>query len=234
MHPDQVGASLRSNLLYRYLVLNKNYDVVQVRNYLWMIRKDRLHTLQGLENTVFPSTDEESEDHLNNVFRVANLGMIPASWGRSYSSLSKTFHPVQKIDISHKIEFIPSVKPGENTSRLDGDTSSLLFDIREFNMNGRDAGLVSFSFKCEEAVDLPVVELSWSSMTHPENAATTLNFAGKNGDIIVPLDANPAWLLTDRVQTLGFKLKDKNSCKSFTIDKIVFQQRNAIAKMSGN
>ena len=229
---DGGSASLRSYLMYRYLLLLPNYKVVQTESQVWLIREDRLKRLIGLDIKSQSSINEAPSSLVNSIFRVPDLGDIPASWGRSYANLNKIFHNVHRVSEGRPVSSVNSIAILKNNNyQVTGEDPFVTFDVRDLHLSGKDVGLISFSFTCERGSGPdPKVEFYWSSETLPQTELTVSRFNGKNGNLILPIDATPSWLLTENLQTIRFDIANKDSCKTFTIKNINFLQRNSVSQ----
>ena len=231
IYHDGGSASLRAYLLYRYLLLNLDYRVVQIGKYIWLIREDRINNLAELEVKSISLVNDSPDNLINNIFRVADLRLIPASWGRSFSSLSQTFHLINNITDSKLVTINSITRTGNGSFQPSGEDPFLRFDIQGLHIDGEDAGLLSFDFKCEINGSDPIIEVYWANEMFRENELMVSRFLGKDGVLIVPLDATPAWLLARKLKSIRIDIADKNSCKTFTINNIQLLQRNSISKM---
>ena len=229
---DGGGASLRSYILYRYLLLLPNYKLVQTESQVWLIREDRLKRLIGLNIKSQSSINEDPNSLLNRIFRVPDLRDIPASWGRSYANLSKIFHNVHRVSEKRPISSVHSIAILKNNSyQVIGKDPFVTFDVSDLHLSGKDVGLISFDFTCERGAGPdPQIEFFWSSETLPQTELTVSRFNGKNGNLILPIDSTPSWLLTENLQTIRFDIANENSCKTFTIRNINFLQRNSVSQ----
>ena len=229
---DNININLRSYLLYRYLILDPNYKVAQIGQYLWLIRKDRINHLTELNIKSITSIDASPKNIINKFFRGINLRYIPASWGRSFISLKNTLHKVNAITNDCLPELNSVIKTKNNTYQIIDKNPVIRFDIQDLNINGKAAGILSFNFNCENTKYSPIIKLYWSSKLYPESELTACEFVGKNGVLIVPMETIPAWLLSEKINSISFVIQDKNLCKTFSINDITFFQRNAIAKIN--
>lgn len=227
---DGGGASLRSYLLYRWVMLRPDYEVVHLEELVWLIRKDRIARLGGLEADGHQPTADNPERLVNDMFRVPYLANVPASWGRSQASLE---HALFSAITSSPLEFVgahsvQTIKSGRY--RVVGEDPHVVFDISSLNVDGKDVGLIGFDFHCKRSFGPePVIELYWSSGNLAHNESTAVRFAGREGRLLVPIDSTPSWLLTTDLQTLRFDLQDRTSCETFSLSNISLLQRTVVA-----
>lgn len=227
---DGGGANLRSYLLYRYLLLLPNYKVVKTSTQVWLLRSDRLARLNTLNINYQSSINDAPDNLLNNIFRVPDLLDIPASWGRSYKKLNNSFYFVYKVSEKKSASNLNSLEILKNNYyQINGDDPSITFDISDLNLNGKDVGLISFDFKCDDNLEpFPKIEFYWDSNTVSQGEMTVTRFNARNGRLVVPVDSVPSWLLTNNLRTIRFDLLTQKSCKVFKIGNINLLQRNSV------
>jgi hypothetical protein len=225
---DGGPSSLRSNLVYRELMLSNDYKVVAVGGQVWMIRSDRLGRLRPDAATSIVDLNESAVNMLDPIYRKQNLEFLPASWGRSSRSLSSKFSAVFRI-ATEKPDSGKSVDAlGEGRYLITGEDPHVRFDLSANNLAGRQAGLLSFDFSCESPDAVPTIGLHWSTPKTPEGSTTFLTFRGQQGRLIVPVDSAPSWLLADRIGTVRFDIDgDDTGCKKFSIRNVELLARKA-------
>ena len=205
---DGGPASLRAYLLYRYLLLNSRYQVLKIDNMVWLMKSDRIGLLDKNDISHISAINDSPSNVLRDVFRIGFLENIPASWGLSFSTLQD------------KMKAVGHVAGGNDNSTI---------DISRLHLKGRDIGILSVDFACEKTSDrVPVIKLYWSSSTNPESEATVLRFNGSNGRLLVPVDADPAWLLAPQILSLRFVLEDPTVCRIYRVDNLTLYQRGKI------
>lgn len=136
----------------------------------------------------------------------------------------------------HKVQVLDDVVPSNINSvvgksnglyRVIGEDPFIQFDIAKFHLKGRDTGIISFDFFCENAEGTPVIEIYWSSLNSAESELTVVRLDSRNGRLIVPMSAMPAWLLASHVLSVRFDLQNRASCGAFKFENIKFLQRNS-------
>ena len=224
---DGGSASLRSNLLYRYLLLRPDYKVVQVGKQIWLIKMNRMNRISGVNLKSISDVDDSPSNPIHGVFRVSDLRAIPASWGRSFATLKRGMRQVHTISGDNPISLNSAVQLDRGKYLVNGDNPSVSFDISYSHLKGRDVGIVSFSFSCEGIGPPPEVTIHWSSLNNAESELTSVRLEGRNGRMIVPIDAAPAWLLAKEIRSIRFGISDQKSCRVFSIQDVAFFRRRA-------
>jgi hypothetical protein len=225
---DGGPSSLRSNLVYRELMLSNNYKVVVADGQVWMIRSDRMKKLNLDATTSVADLNESAVSVLDLIYRKQDLESLPASWGRSSQSLQSKVSSVLKIPTE-----IPDTGKSINTLGgsqylIVGEDPQVRFNVAASNLSGRQAGLLSFDFSCESPEAVPTIGLYWTTPKTSEGSTTFLTFRGHQGRLIVPVDSAPSWLLADRIDTVRFDIDgDSAGCKKFAIRNVELLARKA-------
>ncbi|GAH03607.1 unnamed protein product, partial [marine sediment metagenome] len=147
---DGGPASLRSPLLYRFVILQPGFVQVSIDGIDWLIARDRLNRLPDLDlletfelNDVFPN-------RIHELFKTTDLKYIPASWGRSASTLEPKMTVIQFVN-KNKQPWVHSVNSLENGHFLvTGDDPHVRFNVSSWELKGQDAGILGFDFFCEK------------------------------------------------------------------------------------
>ena len=223
---DGTPASLRSNLLYRYLLLQPDYRVALIGNQTWLIRKDRLARISGMD-VISISNADDSSTLIQDIFGVPDLRSIPASWGRSFTSLKGGLRLVRLLSNDEPRSLNSVTDAGNGHYLVNGPNPSVRFDISDWHLKGSDVSIVAFDFACEQIKPSPIVTIRWTSSSNGEGESTALRFRGRNGRMVVPVDAMPAWLLAKDIRSIRFGVSDRNSCRAFWIENVGFFQRRA-------
>ncbi|CAG9177798.1 hypothetical protein CURE108131_05475 [Cupriavidus respiraculi] len=225
---DGGPASLRANLLYRFLMLETGYKVVTFRNLVWLMRPDRVVRLAPEWHAEISELSDAPSNPVNAVFRVPNLQWIPASWGRSAATLEPRMRTVQRLPADATAIYTDVVREPDGAYRVTGADPHITFDISSWGLAGRQAGIVGFDFSCEAAGPPPVIEFYWATDRTDESEGTVLRFNGRSGRILVPVDSAPAWLLAKQIRRIRFDVGSPESCRSFRVDNIRLNQRPGI------
>ncbi len=217
---------LRSALTYRYVLLHPGYRVVETKGQVWLVRDDRAARLVGAEATI-SEVDGAATSPLNRVLRPADLRLVPASWGRSASSLEPKMRLVRELPQG----WLPSASAsvdieGNGRYLVTGPDPFVRFDLSGWGLSGQDAGILSFDFHCQRIGSPPLVAVTWATDRNAESELTAVGFDGPDGHLIVPLDAAPAWLLANRIRSIRFGVVDEHSCLTFSVENVRFLQRH--------
>jgi len=221
---DGGPASLRSYLLYRYALLSPGYQIAKVNQQVWLIREDRVDRLRAISGVSLWHVDDSLANPLTKIYWTQDLKAVPASWGRSLSSLKTK---MQKVPVAPSMSGFNSIKPLDHGEFLiEGADPYVRYDISKANLSGKDAGLLSFEFSCEDPSASPMVNIYWASSGNPEGAQTVFSFKGESGHLIVPVDSAPAWLLASKLLTLRFDIEEgAETCTKFKLQNIELMRR---------
>jgi hypothetical protein len=222
---DGGPASLRSPLLYRFVMLQSGFVSANVDGFDWLVSKERVDRLPKSGLRRISEVDDALPSSIHNLFKTTDLRFIPASWGRSASSLEpnmKLVRPVDK-DLQPGLNSVDQIDNGHFL--VTGADPYVRYDLSGWKLSGRDAGVLGFDFFCEISGPVPIIEIFWASSRNHERGETRIQLNGVDGRLIVPLDADPAWLLAEEIKSLRFDVLDQSSCKSFKIEDIELFQR---------
>lgn len=226
--------SFRSPLLYRYIILQPNYMAVNVNGLYWLIDKSRMSRVPRPDIRLIAQVDDTLPSSIHKLFKITDLRYIPASWGHSAVLLESEMTLVHTLK-SDSHSLLHSIEKIDNSRfMITGIDPFIRFNISDWNLMGREAGVLSFDFSCEQHGPDPILELYWASSQNNESEQTVLRFNGVEGRLIIPLDADPAWLLADKIKSIRLDIANHRSCRSFSIDNIkLFQRANAFNAASG-
>lgn len=226
---DGGPSSLRSNLLYREVLLAKGYKLVSIDNFVWLVRADRVGRLTSGPPAVAVDLDSAAAVAvLDPIFHLQNLESLPASWGRSAKTLEKGLVPVLRIasDAPSSVNAVRALGGGRYA--MTGKDPYVRFDVSASKLSGRQAGLLSFEFSCESPDAVPMVGVHWSAQGQPEGAAAAMTFRGRQGRLIVPVDSAPSWLLAGRIDSVRFDVGGGvTGCETFAIRQVELMARRA-------
>jgi hypothetical protein len=222
---DGLPASLRAPLVYRHLLLN--YVPVTLGGYDFMVRPERLARV-GLTG-VAGQPDEEAFKILDRDFLLPNLEGLPLTWGKSEGSLADRMREILKLDSTRLGELADAARADEGVYRATGPAPKITFDLASSNLRGRDAGLLRFSYACLGKRAKPTFFVRW---TDEDGAHGRLRFPGRKGDMIVPLDAAPRWLLSGRLQTLTIEMTHAAGCETFALRDVALAQRKDVDEVA--
>lgn len=221
--------SLRSNLVYRDVLLWKGYKLATIGRQVWLIRDDRLQRLSSLPGVSIQDVDSSPASPLMSVFHESDLRSIPASWGRSDSTLHKSM--VSVLDVPPSM--ISVVNDADQTApgvfAVTGKDPFVRFDISTKQLRGDDAGLLSFDFSCVGAPRAePKLRVFWGSGKSQESMAASFVLDGRQGRLIVPVDSSPAWLLSPHIRTIRVDAETSlDACSQFSIRNLQLLRRQA-------
>jgi hypothetical protein len=226
---DGGTSAYRSHLLYRYLLAR--YVPVSVEGMIYMVRPDRLSRLAGYGDAQNLFDDGARLLLLDAVFRMKSIDELPVAWGRSLATLSPQLRQVQTIgpDLPLLLNSVKDIGGGQY--QIVGPAPSLTFDISRWNFNGREAGILTFAFSCGNSNKKPLVEVFWGAPATGPKEPTVVRLVAENGDLVVPLDAAPRWLLAKEISSLGFAIADPAQCPEFSITNIQLWQRTSVDKL---
>jgi hypothetical protein len=209
--------------------LEPGYKVVDIAGYAWLIRSDRIERISGMDVRYISDINDESSNIIHNIFRQRNLLDVPASWGRSFSTLKSKMRQVYEVpkDVPTTLNSVAQL--GNGHYRVIGDDPFVRFDISDLRLRGRDAGIMSFDFSCESigAPPAPGIEIYWASSGNAESEITSVILDGRSGLLIVPMDAAPAWLLATHILSLRLDIRNRKHCSEFKLENIRFFQRQS-------
>jgi hypothetical protein len=222
---DGITVAYRSHLLYRYLVMH--YVPVEINGLIYLVRPDRLTRRGYVEDAQEAGKTESRLKLVDTVFRMGFIEELPVSWGRSLKSLKNEMRLVKSVPTGSS-PLLHSVRDnGVGYYRIDGPNPSITFDVSEWKLNGRDAGILTFDFTCKDASKKPSLGVYWSSKTTGPSEATVVRFNARMGALVVPLDAAPRWLLAEGINTLRFDIADPAPCAAFSIVNVRLWQRTS-------
>jgi hypothetical protein len=215
---DGLRASLRTPLVYRYLLLH--FVPVEMGGYGFMVRTDRLARIDAATPD---APTEEALEILDHAFLSPHLYAIPYVWGRSAGALSSRMREVVHVDAT-QITPQQDTEPGsDGTFQITGAKPTVTLNIPAGQIRGRDAGLLQFELLCKNKHPKATVTVRWSS--HDDAADGKLTFWARNGVNIVPLDTAPRWLLAANVTEVALEITEPDGCTAFTLRDINFAQR---------
>ncbi len=225
---DSLTGSLRAPLVYRHLLLN--FAPVVIDGYDYMVRKDQAQRV-GLTTPADDSqTSEDDFTILERNFKPVDFDRMPLTFGKSIDRLEDRMRTVVALDKAYIDTLLDAEATGNDLYRVTGPTPGLTFDLSKANIRGRDAGLLSFDYECQNRNAKPAIELQWApagAAFDPRTADSrmTMAFPGGKGTMIVPLDTTPRWLLSPTLGKLHIQLKTPDGCTIFKLSNIVLAQR---------
>ncbi|WP_020564246.1 hypothetical protein [Methylosarcina fibrata] len=216
---DGGPASLRSYLLYKELV--SSYVPRVIGKYTFLIRADRIGTADR-------KTLPESLDILDPVFRAGDLQAIPNAWGRSWRQLKDRFTTIRPMKPTAIYHF---TRTETGVYRPTGDDPYFMFDISPYPLAGKEADFLLIDYACARnpAAPEPILELYWNTENDPQSEKTVLRFFGSGKKALIPMGAQPRWLLAERIVSFRLDLLDPNSCRELRLNSVELLKLNARA-----
>jgi hypothetical protein len=198
---DGGGLALRSPILYRFVL---DHYAPRMEDGIMV----------GLPRSGPPESAPEAELALfDQVFAVPDLQLIPVAWGRSWSSLKKRSVEVRSL------EKVPT--------RWEGD--KVIWDISGLSLEGRDAGLLTFRFRCDGPNGMARMRVQWRGDGQEAFGPTAISrFEAREGQLVVPLDAYPRWALLKQPRALLLALEPADACKHWEVDDAALAQRTSL------
>lgn len=226
--------SLRSPLVYRHALLQPGYLVAKGRGQIWLIRKDRIARIAEAGDFAVSEIDDAATNPVQQVFHLSDLKAIPASWGRSATSLEPNMRLVRDLSKSLLTANPLLARTTDGRYAASGPSTSFRLDLGDLGVAGRDAGILSFDFHCERLGARPNIEIRWATDRNPESELTALRFEAWDGRLIVPLDAAPTWLLAHRIRSMSLNVLGDPSCRTLSIQSIRLFQRHGADAVDGS
>jgi hypothetical protein len=213
---DGGPASLRSYLLYRELATSYTPEVIGAHTFL--IRPDRL-------GSVNPKPLPAQLDILDSAFRARDLYAIPNAWGRSWEQLKERFTVVQRVNPAGIYNF---THVGATGYRPTGEDPHFIFDIGQYHFAGKEVDFILVDYSCErpKSGPDPVLELYWETKNDPQSENTVLRFFGSGAKALIPVGAQPRWLLAERIESFRLDLQNPQSCSELRLNKVEMLRLN--------
>lgn len=220
---DGRSVSIRTYYLYRWVI--ENYIPVSINNIIIGVHKSKVNRFNNrFPNTILPVSSEDKMSLWDKVFLLYDLQQLPLSWGRSQEPLTK--------QMTEKDEVKFNVKSLHNVQAIDGEKYQIIgkdpfivYDISKYNLSGKDAGLLSFNFTCDNKNVKPRLQLFYSADDYAITPKTVVTFTVSNGPIIVPLDVMPRWISAKHIKKIRMNLYKQTDCKVFSIENLKINQR---------
>ena len=158
-------------------------------------------------------------------FSQSDFRKIPISWGSSINTLNSKMVLVH--DLNGVVPVLEQLSGDNLNYKITGPAPKLTYDLRSFNVSGRDAGMLKFNFSCDVDGIYPKFKVYWwGNDASKYFEASGITFTGGTGVLLVPLEATPYWLLSDKIKGMRIEIIDPMVCKKITINKISLLKRN--------
>ncbi len=228
---DNVTPSVRSHLVYRYIVMQPDFHYVRTRlGHSWLIRADRLSRIPTTMIDTVLSVQAAPGHPLDSLMKQDQLFGIASSWGRSAHTLSRKSEEIARFSHSEWLAMDSTHYNGDETYRLLGARPELAYDVRGRKLKGREAGLLSFDLVGVPPGRVCHIRVYWSAKGLPESEGTSMGMLARGGRNIVPLDAVPSWLLSDDLENIRLRVVDRTGIEEIRIGGVaLLQRRNALA-----
>jgi hypothetical protein len=213
---DGGPASLRSYLLYKELVVS--YIPRLIGEHSFLIRPDRL---PPDDRRILP----EQMAILDSAFRARDLYGIPNVWGRSWELLKNRFTVVQRVHPTKSSNF---TQDGAGSYRPTGEDPHLLFDIGQYHIAGKEVDFLLVDYSCTKLPSGPdpILELYWNTENDPQNENTVLRFFGSGTKALIPVGAQPRWLLAKHIDSFRLDLQHPGSCGELRLNRVEMLKLN--------
>jgi len=143
-------------------------------------------------------------------FYLRELKKLPVAWGRTMDSLRSRLKLVTELDADTAIlSDITRLRSQEYS--LSGSTPSISFDLKPHAISGKTTGVLGFEMSCENQQPIKIA-VSWMGTATPQPISTAV-FNGENGQLLIPLDYAPSWLLSDKLSSIKLRLENASSCR---------------------
>jgi hypothetical protein len=220
---DGRSVSIRTHRLYRWII--ENYVPVAIDNIIIGVHKDKINRFNSRFTEIKLAQSNEEEMLLwDKIFLLQDLQQLPISWGSSKKTLDKNM--IKNKEVKFTAKGFNNTKAIDNESyKVLGSDPFIVYDISKYNLAGKDAGLLSFDFTCDNKNAKPKLELYWSADDYGITEKTVVRFNVHNGHAIVPLDAMPRWMNARHIKNVRIDLQNQTDCKVFSIKNLNLNQR---------
>lgn len=197
LHWDGGGPSLRSPLLWRYVV--QRFVPAKIEGWWILVDPSRVDRVPKHADIATDATERLAM--LETAFPVRPLHKLPIAWGRSAESLL-TGHAFVVVarPVVRPVHGLEEVVGDPGVWRVGSAPVVLEVDLGADGQRGREAGLLILSVQLPPGVEASA-SIGWSSDIRAEPGhggpaeRTRLTCAIRTGPHIIPLDASADWLL---------------------------------------
>jgi hypothetical protein len=153
---------------------------------------------------------------LDSVFLVSDLRGLPSAWGKSWKSLESRFKKIAEapMTVDPSLTGAPSISPVAS------------FDLKSLALTGAEAdfGTVEFDLQTIPGQPDAAIVTSWTSASEPN--PPKVSCGALSPVLLLPLGAQPRWLLSDRLETFRIELVNPSSVRTFKIKKLTLWKLN--------
>jgi hypothetical protein len=224
---DGAPPSYRVYTIYRYLV--GRYAPVRIGDQVYLVTADRLRRLDSRRD--LQAARDDPAGLLDSIFRLPDLQGLPASWGASWATLESSVSRIRDLGEPTALQGARALGAGSYASEVGG--ASLTWDLSATSLAGRDAGMLTFDFACQEPSADITLEVRWAGPAAMPDATTTVRFRSARR-LAVPLDAAPRWLLAPAIGLLEIRVADSATCRQFSLGNVTLSQRRIAAAADAN
>ena len=206
--------SLRSYRWYRELI--SAYTPISMDGFSFLVDPKRLPAISLTTSARFGILDS--------AFFLPNLRALPSAWGRSWPLLKSRFKKVADVAVE------PDPASHARVVR------SAAFNLEPLNLTGGDADFATVEFDLKDRPDFdsaaadPMVTISWTSAG--EKRPPKQSFLAKSATELLPLGAQPRWLLSDKLQTLRLDLVSPGNLSVFRVKGLTLWKLNDLPNES--
>ena len=166
---------------------------------------------------------------LSKVLKINDLGQIPSSWGHSFEKLKGRVSYSNPFELTN-IERYNDVRFNENSITIAGKDPYIVINVKSLHWTGFKANLFKMRYKCispePNLTQTSRIQLFWTSDLSPSESETnSINLTANNGDLLVPLDAHPNWIMSKEISTIRIDF-DPELCDSVILDNSEMYTRN--------
>lgn len=155
---------------------------------------------------------------------ISDLKKIPVSWGRSAQTLKTKMALITNLD--NKAPVLHDLDAGNGQYTVTGSDPFLSFDLSHLDISGKNTGLLKLEFACTGIMSEPRLQIFWwGDDRDGPYEASSIRLTAANGTLIVPLDASPSWLTSDKIKGLRIDLDDASACRVIHLGNMGLYQR---------
>jgi hypothetical protein len=199
--------------------LATTYVPKKIGEHTFLIRPDRVDPAEN-------GSLETRMDILDSVFRARDLYAVPNAWGRSWDLLKKRFTVVRRVNPTGMYNF--TADRAGRYKPAGGDPQLLFQNIGHDNLAGKDIDFLLLDYACmrNPSGPDPIMELYWATENGPASEQTVLRFFGSGTKALIPVGAQPGWLLASRIDSFRIDLQDQASCAELRLTSVELLKLN--------
>ena len=159
-------------------------------------------------------------------FRIVQHDLLPKSWGHSFRSLLDKIEPAG-TPVGTPVSLNNMRREADGSFVILGPDPHIILDISNTQLSGSHAGLLKLHFECLGRQGTPEIEVYFAAAGETLSEDTVVRAAAENGDLLIPLDAQPRWLLAKELGLLRLDLTDHRTCTHVRFDAVQLWRRKA-------